>query len=172
MVKLVYRRDSAGKWSDLNPSISHKKVLNRSSSFESHLLRLSCKTIASTIMRKQEGSCYFSRVPETYLLHGKFDYLSVCVTLFVPSVYCANARSIFTFTGAKLVIMMLAAAAGLLREGKERNVRVIKEAGRPNTKGLDILRNHSLWNVIDGGDFCSGTFFFFGMVYLMYISIS
>lgn len=111
--------------------------------------------------------------------HGKFYYLSVCVALFSLSVDCAGAQHIFAFTQVKLTIktlMGVPAGAAFFwtvlgsscrviywEYHLQRNVRVlqndiIKEAGWPNTKGLDILGNHSLWNVIDGGaDFCALT---------------
>lgn len=53
---------------------------------------------------------------------------------------------------------------------RQSNVRVIKEAGWPNTKGLDIWRNHSLWNVTDGRIPVGGVFFLSGYsISVMYV---
>lgn len=112
----------------------------------------------STIMGKQNGSCLRTIFQLSTWYHRKFYYLSICVTLFSIVVDCADARSIFTLTRVKLTIMTSAAAAGLLKRGSA--ARVIKEASRPHSKGLDILRNHSFWNVIDGGISVGGLFSF------------
>lgn len=118
---------------------------------------------ASTIMRKQDGSfrLYFNWVLETYLVPWEILLsLHLCDFIQHRCRLCWCMKYIYIQWGEAGHHDVSSSCRIITERIVCKVMWVIKEAGWPNTKGLDILRNRSLWNVIDGGDFCGGIFAF------------